>query len=305
MFKILCFFYGLVPLGKSGVLEYIGKFLRFFSYVTSNLLFRVKRKMVGMGILSYELDADGPIVTLTSFPARIDSLDLVLISILEQRCRASRIVLYLSSEQFDGLSSLPAGLRNLQRFGVEIEFVSGDLRSYKKFAYNQGFSDKGFIIIDDDILYPSEMLELLVNSSRSYPGHVVANRCMKVDASMPYASWALICGEGSAGRMLMPTGCGGVYYPSGSLPDFTFSIVDAMEVCPDGDDVWLKFCSQCNGWSTYYTGYSGLFIPIMNGYSGGLYIENVRGGQNDRNFFRASTWFQERHGFLLKLSSGE
>src|SRR5690606_16598971 len=59
------------------------------------------------------------IVSLTSFPARIDRLWLVVECILRQSYKPDRIILWLSKEQFTTVNELPKSLLEQRSRGLE------------------------------------------------------------------------------------------------------------------------------------------------------------------------------------------
>ncbi|MEO6851924.1 MAG: hypothetical protein ABI166_14880, partial [Mucilaginibacter sp.] len=89
---------------------------------------------------------------------------------MHQTVLPDKIILWLSSDQFSGVLSLPKKLLKLQKRGLEVRFCQGDLRSHKKYFYAlQEFPEDFIVTIDDDIIYPTDMLEQLINLSNIYP----------------------------------------------------------------------------------------------------------------------------------------
>ena len=79
-------------------------------------------------------DRQRVIVSLTSYPARIQYVSKVIRSIFAQRCLPDLTVLYLSRDQFPlGESQLPADLVECLGFDFEIRWVDGDMKSHKKY----------------------------------------------------------------------------------------------------------------------------------------------------------------------------
>ena len=72
------------------------------------------------------------IVSLTTFPARIDKMWIIIECMLRQSYKPDKIILWLSKEQFNNLGILPKSLLKLRNRGLEIELCDGDLRSHKK-----------------------------------------------------------------------------------------------------------------------------------------------------------------------------
>lgn len=76
------------------------------------------------------------VVSMTSFPARIQKVWIVVETMLRQRQSPEKIVLWLSRDQFPGgHSQLPERLLAQQERGLDIRFVDGDIRSHKKYYY--------------------------------------------------------------------------------------------------------------------------------------------------------------------------
>src|SRR5690606_16079955 len=73
-------------------------------------------------------------VTLTSFPARINDVWIVVECLFRQVEKADKIILWLSTPQFEGIK-IPERLLAQQKRGLEIKFVEDDLRSHKKYLY--------------------------------------------------------------------------------------------------------------------------------------------------------------------------
>ena len=192
------------------------------------------------------------IVSLTSFPARIERLWLVIETLLRQTCKPHMVVLWLADSQFEGVASLPKSLRKLQQKGLEIRFCE-DLRSHKKYFYSmQEHPEFSVITVDDDTFYPEDLVEGLVECSEHHPGLVccyLAHQMVFRDGALcKYADW--ISGfqaPRGPSNALVPIGCEGVLYPPGALDKRAFDR-DAIErLCPLADDLWLKAMSALNG----------------------------------------------------------
>lgn len=188
------------------------------------------------------------IVSLTSFPPRIGGVHLVLRSILRQTVLPGKIILWLSEDEFpQGLTELPGELRQLVNKGVEIRFVKGNLRSYKKFFYAfREFPDSRIVTIDDDLIYPVYTLERLVKLSARYPAAVCANIVrrivMKNGQFAPYRQWnkADSTGVDECSLEYVAIGCGGILYPPHWYDDVLFNVDFINRYCPFADDLWLK-----------------------------------------------------------------
>lgn len=185
------------------------------------------------------------IVSLTSFPARIEKIYLCINSLLRQNVQADKVILWLADSQFKGKSELPEKLLDLEHYGLEIRFCE-DLRSYKKVFYTaQEYKDSIIVTVDDDVLYPESWMKYLLMSSKDHPGMVVCYRahCAKVSGKYfaPYETWnGSSPGMSGPSIMLVPTGVGGVLYPVGYFSNVDFDIQAIRRICPTADDLWLK-----------------------------------------------------------------
>jgi len=224
-----------------------------------------------------------PVVSLTSFPQRIGKVHLVIESLLRQSLRPSRIVLWLSEEQFSSVDELPKRLLKLKKYGLEIYLTPGDLRSYKKYYFllnENPCSD--FVIVDDDVFYPSYLLKSLVDTAAKYPGAVCANRCARIIKNKAYKAWPGVRGESAGPRLdLLPTGCGGVLYPANSLHKDSLNEALFSSLCKDADDIWLSCMAYLVQTPTVYTGKNEYLLSVNSFANVHLHTSNVGGSNND------------------------
>ena len=224
------------------------------------------------------------VVSLTSFPERIAKVHLVVESLLRQTVIPKKIVLWLSREQFNSLDVLPKKLLDLQGRGLEIHLMPGDLRSYKKYYYLlQDQPDTSFIIVDDDIFYPSTLIENLISTHTQYPNAVCANRCARINSEKPYREWISVKGLALEPCFnLLPTGCGGVLYPSGSLHSDALNEPLFTKICKDADDIWLSNAAYLNNTPTAYTGKNEYLLSVYSIGNVHLHTKNVGESNNDQ-----------------------
>lgn len=201
--------------------------------------------------------ADGVVVSLTSFPARIGTVHMVIRSLLLQTVRPAQILLYLSAEEFpQGIGQLPPQLAGLDgRHGVSIRFVDGNLRSHKKYFY--AFAERPdacVITVDDDLYYPPHTIARLVDLHRRFPKSVCANVVRRIALGpdgrvLPYRRWPkLPVDEPEESAALVGVGYGGVLYPPRRLAASQVLRADVfMSICPLADDLWLKACELSVG----------------------------------------------------------
>ena len=113
--------------------------LRFSIRVIANIIipiyFTCTKHNKKYRLKNVETEGNRIIVSLTSFPARINNLWLVIETIFRQTVKPDMIILWLSKEQFSNIDSLPKRLLKQRERGLKIELRDGDLRSHKKYYY--------------------------------------------------------------------------------------------------------------------------------------------------------------------------
>lgn len=240
------------------------------------------------------------IVSLTSFPARIGNLWIVIETILRQTMRPSKITLWLSKNQFESLEKLPSSLLNLQKFGLDIRLVDGDIRSHKKYFYSfQEFAEKMVILIDDDIVYQSTLISDLYKERRrqnvpciigSY-GYQVVHRGEKLS---PYRNWSLLDSTSYDSNLFFGSGGGTLVVPM----EFDSQVLDigtAIELAPYADDVWLNANAIFSNLPIFIVK-PRIILSVHNKNNVTLCEKNVGEDMNDIQIQRVTRYFINRHG---------
>lgn len=240
------------------------------------------------------------IVTFTSFPARIDKVWLVVETIFRQMYKPDKLVLWLSKEQFTTLEVLPKKLLKQRERGLEIRLVDSDLRSYKKYFYTlKNYPESDWIIIDDDVFYPSDLVKNLVNYHLMYPDKVVFNRGSQLTYNkgllQPYKKWKALSDELVLGLDIFATGVGGVYYPKGSLHEDALNDKAFQKYCPLADDVWLYVMARRKGTEFLKTTKNELLLPVINKEDITLSSQNVLKGRNDHQINSVRKYLQSKN----------
>jgi glycosyltransferase involved in cell wall biosynthesis len=243
------------------------------------------------------------VVSLTSFPARIKTVHFAIRSLYEQTCRPAEVHLWLGRDEVPAANWLPTRLQELQTLGLKVHFADRTFHQYDKFMHNAKLNaDRPFVIVDDDVIYPSNALEMLVNAHKDYPGAVIGNRCheMAVDDAgniAPYKMWRREVNSPEPHLRLLPTGAGGVLYPPGFLSDpMVTSHANVLKHAPYADDIWLKACALAWGIPTFATALSQgadwyhRYTPTM--LAGTLMSTNVDRGLNDTQIRRCQDWVE-------------
>ena len=197
------------------------------------------------------------IVSLTSCPKRIPKLWMVIECLRRQTVRPDKILLYLSKAQFPGgKNELPESLLRYESDGyLDIVWVDNDFRSHKKYYYTMcDFPDDLIITVDDDIFYPTTMIQTLMDYHTRYPGAVIARYARKLawtesDTLKSSTEWKHLrdtvvnnpaCFFGTGGGTLFPS-------PSACLYKDTLNIELARRLCPLEDDLWLNTMVRLQG----------------------------------------------------------
>jgi len=227
------------------------------------------------------------VVSFTSIPARIGRVWLVAEAMLRQTKKPDKLILWLSKDQFISLEALPAKLLKMQKRGLEIHLVDGDLRSHKKYYYAMHeYPNSQIITVDDDVFYNSLVVEHLVTTSSRFPDCVCANQALRIGYQkqniLPYLDWEETNEEYRPGADIFPVGIGGVLYPPKSLYVDVFSELIFMETCPMADDIWLNAMARLNGTLSVKTEYNSVYLPIIHYKKITLSSKNRSDGLNDR-----------------------
>jgi hypothetical protein len=191
-------------------------------------------------------------ISLTSFGVRIETVYLVVESLMSQSLKADRIVLCLYRGEITE-ANLPATLKRQRERGLEIYFCDEDIGSYKKFFYTfQKYPDDLIITVDDDVIYPIDTIDLLYRAYQKEPNVIHCNRGhqMTYDANgelRPYWEWKTNYSAAEATLDFFPTGHGGVLYFPGAFASDVMDKDAFLRLAPRADDVWLKAMSLKKG----------------------------------------------------------
>jgi len=239
------------------------------------------------------LSDDTLIVSLTSYPARISKLWMVIKTLLNQKLVDNfKVILWLSENQFPkGLDSLPKSLTNLIEKGLDIRFVSDDLKSHKKYYYAfKEYPNNIVVTVDDDVLYSPILLRTLLDAHDKYSDCVICNRGIKINKEKSYRNWDKVDNFMIPVSNIMPTGIGGVLYPPHCYNNNIFNIEAIKSTCINGDDLWLNFMCRLNGTKVVHTGARFGFITVLSSQETALCIENVNHDKNDIQIDAITKW---------------
>lgn len=200
------------------------------------------------------------IVTLTSYPPRMNTIWMTLRSIFGQSRLPDKIVLYLAKSDFPNREAdLPNSLKDMLWHDFEIRWVDEDLKPHKKYYWAfRDFPDDLVVTIDDDLVYRRNMIETLLACHAAHPDAIVASRTHLImfneDGSLkPYDQWIFeaphyhekLVGRPSM-RLFATTGAGTLFDPK-LFPPMTYDADLIKGHCLSADDVWLKVVETVAG----------------------------------------------------------
>ncbi len=234
------------------------------------------------------------IVSLTSFPERINIVVKTIKTLLTQTMKPDMVILWLAPEQFPNKEDdLPKELLDLKEFGLTIDWYK-DIRSYKKIIPTiKKYPDAIIITTDDDIYYAPDTVESLYKSYLEHPQEIQAHRCDWLTILPRHTgeglgegaiTWAktkelykdLHRGEASYFHRL--TGYGAVLYPPHSLYKDVTDEEKIVETIPTHDDIWLWAMAVLAGTKTRLVkGYSESINYVEDSQQYGLCKINKKG----------------------------
>lgn len=193
------------------------------------------------------------IVTLTSYGKRIHDVYLVVESIMRQTLKPNRIVLWLDETEFS-IKDLPLSLQKQKQFGLEIYFVE-NLRSYKKLFFAlKKYPESCLITIDDDVIYPIDLIERLVSSYMQNPDMVSCISARLMERNEELGTWKNynefpfpIVDHDIISDLLIPEGFGGILYPPHCFHSDVLNKERFLNLAPTTDDLWFKAMSLKKG----------------------------------------------------------
>ena len=192
------------------------------------------------------------IVTLTSFPERINEVHLVITTLLNQTLKPDKIILWLAEEEFPKKEKdLPPALLNLQKYGLTIRWCE-NLKSYKKIVPALlEYPDDILVTADDDLFYRKDWLELLYKSYEQNPDYLYGHRIKEIltgkegqNVTAKYLDMPV--NSQTENKNYLATSGAGLLFPPGSLYKDAARRELFMNLAPQGDDLWLWAMAELN-----------------------------------------------------------
>ncbi|ANS85796.1 glycosyltransferase family 2 protein [Vibrio scophthalmi] len=228
------------------------------------------------------------VLSLTTYTTRIDHVFLTIESLGNQTVKPNKIVLWLDENEFNE-ESLPGTLKKQREKGLEIRYTA-NTGSYKKlFPAIEAFSDTHIITVDDDILYPYDLVERLLNHHTKQPLAIIGCRAHKIvrntdTTPKPYTEWLNEVDKADNNDAFLTSG-GGTLFPH-TIDRKAFLNKDlALKLCPNADDIWINYLAKASNIEInkmpLNTAYRNKF-HFLSGDTPELKHINVLGGKNER-----------------------
>lgn len=201
------------------------------------------------------------IVSLTSYPKRIESVKRTVEVLLEQSFKREnyKILLHLWKDEFDDRQSIEKEFAFAPKENFAIVWVDENLRSHLKIHYAlKEYPECPIITVDDDVIYSPTMIQELWDGHLRFPKCIISRRVHLMTRSNEevdkYAEWYMECAEfENVPRLdLVATGVGAVLYPAGIFDDEVLNKSVFMKECPYADDLWLKIMELRQGIPTVF-----------------------------------------------------
>lgn len=261
---------------------------RWYSFITKLENIYIKKADVPDNPLNMMPREEKIIISLTSYPARINVACFAIKSLMRQTVKPDKIVLWLAEEQFPD-KLMPDNLKILQTKGLEIRYCK-DLKSHKKYYYAMQEQGNNLLITyDDDLIYPPNSIELLMKYHRKYPNCIICNRGFEIvfkknDEIKSVEDWKLITKEGinAPSLKIMPSTGGGCLYPPNAVSEIVYDWELIKKYALSADDLWMKAMSLLKGTQVIKTKkYSKPFSIVENSQKEHLGYTNIILGQNN------------------------
>ena len=193
------------------------------------------------------------IISLTSYPARIDTVHLTIESLLNQSMKADKVILWLAPEQFPNKEAdLPRQLLDLRERGLTIDWYH-DIKSYKKLIPAlKKYPDAIIVTADDDNIYRPDWLKKLYESYLKYPECIHCHRITKFYRDP--AGFQVVAGgkdyHKAPSYLNKLVGLGGVLYPPHCFHKDILNEDLIKRLAPTNDDQWFWVQAALNGYKT-------------------------------------------------------
>lgn len=193
------------------------------------------------------------IISMTSYPARINGVASVWESILNQNVDKNEYhcVLVLAEPEFPD-KVLPKDLQAIiDRGDVELIWYPVNIRSHKKLMPTlKKYPNSPILVVDDDITRKEGWLRVFIDDHKKYPNDIITGTFQYfLDGDYKFQRMTDFKQKNAGGKNQVPgiimnfarpaNGCAGTLYPAGTFTDKRFfDEKKMMEMSPTSDESW-------------------------------------------------------------------
>jgi hypothetical protein len=242
--------------------------------------------------------------SMTTYPARFSSALTAIESINNQTKRPKALVINISEEDWRLAERDFIRQAKFKFKGWVIVEPCINLKPANKIIPTaQKYNDEIIITFDDDVIYPKDRVEKLLEKHREYPENPVAFRTRKVTfdrkKTMPYGSWHLSHVLDGPSKFNFPTSVSGSLYPKNFFPDSFFDAEKYIKLSYDNDDIWTYFHVLLKGSAFVRAGNEIVPPGVPGSQNSALWKSNVSRGGNDKIIER----LEKEYGLLYSLTN--
>jgi hypothetical protein len=233
------------------------------------------------------------ICSLTSHGRRVGMVHYTVVSLLRQKCKPDRIILWLDQDNWNE-ANLPFTLRRLFKYGLTVKLCK-DLRVHTKLLYAiKNYPESIVVTADDDMYYPSDWLDGLYEAHQVKPRYILCYwgtrlRLSESNNILPMNQWEIDTREEMPSHAIMPLGVYGILYPPMALHNDVHEWKMIQKIALSNDDIWFWTMSVRNNTLKAIVRRAGLFGRRIRPYIYELYDThcdklanmNVIKGRND------------------------
>lgn len=241
--------------------------------------------------------------SMTTYPGRFKSALVAIESISNQTKRPYALVVNISEEDWKAAQLDFIRKAKFAFKGWLIVEPCVNLKPANKIIPTaQKHGDSIIITFDDDVVYPADRAEKLLEKHKEYRDHPIAFRTRKIifnkKKPMPYVSWHVSHDVDGPDKLNFPTSVSGSLYPANFFPDSFFDTEKYIKLSHDNDDIWTYFHVLLKG-SAFVKGGKEIVPPGVPGsQESALWKSNVSKGGNDAIISR----LEKEYGTLWDLT---
>ena len=231
------------------------------------------------------------LVSLTSYPTRIKTVNQTIETLINQTFKPDKIVLWLAEEEFPNKENdLPEELLNLQRENKSFEIGwCEDLKPYKKLIPSlKKYPEYLIITADDDLLYEPNRIGLLYKTHLKYPNDAICHRAHYItfdkNVINKYSNWIMNSNFHGLSNNVFPTSGAMILYPQNCFYKDILNKELFLKLSYNTDDIWYWAMCVLNGTKTRLAreNISELYL-VEKTQTETLWSDNINNGKNDNN----------------------